>query len=208
MLHALGIKETCGELMALTVCSLEEESCMMNTSSRCPGPEPLKTFLQGKTSEDDEIKYKRWVRSEKCLLMTAVSSTTEVVEELLEKLENLKRHHYVSKVQSNYLRFLKSTLPPTEAIVIMDFAENYNFIVQDAAQSFHWNSTQATLHPVVAYTRSMKEVPFIRQRIDRLAQEVAISNTTYEPRGSSCFQTCHKTNRMLFVVVEKDSSLL
>lgn len=96
-----------------------------------------KKFLLSKTPEDDETKYKLWVHSDKCLLMTVVSSTTEVVGKLLEELENLKCHHYVSKVQSNYLRFLKSTLPPTEAIVIMDIPENYNFIVQDVAQSFH-----------------------------------------------------------------------
>ena len=32
-------------------------------------------------------------------------------------------------------------------LVIGDFAENYSFIIQDAAQSFHWNNLQATLHP-------------------------------------------------------------
>ena len=33
----------------------------------------------------------------------------------------------------------------------MDFSENYAFILQDAAQGFHWNNSQATLHPFVAY---------------------------------------------------------
>lgn len=33
----------------------------------------------------------------------------------------------------------------------MDFAENYSFVVQDAAQGFHWENVQATLHPFVAY---------------------------------------------------------
>ena len=27
----------------------------------------------------------------------------------------------------------------------------YSFILQDAAQGFHWNNLQATLHPFVAY---------------------------------------------------------
>ena len=33
----------------------------------------------------------------------------------------------------------------------MDFSENYSFILQDAAQGFHWNNSQATLHPFVVY---------------------------------------------------------
>ena len=36
-------------------------------------------------------------------------------------------------------------------MVLGDFAENYQFVVQDEIQSFHWNKTQATLHPTVIY---------------------------------------------------------
>lgn len=35
--------------------------------------------------------------------------------------------------------------------MIGDFAENYSFVLQDAAQGFHWNNSQATIHPFVAY---------------------------------------------------------
>ena len=38
--------------------------------------------------------------------------------------------------------------------IILDFAENYNFIVQDAAQGFRWNNNQATLHPLLSTTRT------------------------------------------------------
>ena len=34
---------------------------------------------------------------------------------------------------------------------MQDFSENYSFILQDAAQGFHWNNSQATIHPFVAY---------------------------------------------------------
>ena len=32
-----------------------------------------------------------------------------------------------------------------------DFSENYSFVLQDAAQGFHSNNLQATIHPFVAY---------------------------------------------------------
>jgi hypothetical protein len=44
-------------------------------------------------------------------------------------------------------------LKPGEVVVCADFSENYAFVLQDAAQGFHWNNAQATLHPFVAYFR-------------------------------------------------------
>ena len=35
--------------------------------------------------------------------------------------------------------------------MMADFSENYSFVLQDAAQGFHWNNSQATIHPFVAY---------------------------------------------------------
>ena len=31
------------------------------------------------------------------------------------------------------------------------FSENHSFVLRDRAQSFHWNSSQATIHPFVVY---------------------------------------------------------
>ena len=42
-------------------------------------------------------------------------------------------------------------LKDDECIVLLDFAETYTYVVQDAVQGFHWNNSQATLHPFVAY---------------------------------------------------------
>ncbi len=36
-------------------------------------------------------------------------------------------------------------------VVLLDFAENFSFLVQDAVQAFHWDNRQATLHPFVVY---------------------------------------------------------
>ncbi len=39
-----------------------------------------------------------------------------------------------------------------------DFFENYSFILQDAAQGFNWNNSQATIHPFVAYYHDFEAV--------------------------------------------------
>jgi hypothetical protein len=50
---------------------------------------------------------------------------------------------------------LKETiLPDTEAVILLDFSENYSFLCQDAVQRFHWETDQATFHPYVVYCHS------------------------------------------------------
>ena len=40
------------------------------------------------------------------------------------------------------------------ALILMDFAENYSFHVQDEAQGYHWTHQSCTVHPVVCYYKS------------------------------------------------------
>jgi hypothetical protein len=48
-----------------------------------------------------------------------------------------------------FLKELKCNLLSGEFVVLCDFVENYSFVLQDKAQGFHWNNTQATIHPFV-----------------------------------------------------------
>ena len=54
-------------------------------------------------------------------------------------------------MQSTFYIKCKDTLEEGEVLVIMNFTENYSFVVQDEVQSFHWNNTMVTLHSFVAY---------------------------------------------------------
>ena len=57
--------------------------------------------------------------------------------------------------QSACLSKLKERMPPDECVVLMDFSENYSFVIQEAAQGFHWDSSQTTVHPFVICFRNM-----------------------------------------------------
>jgi hypothetical protein len=50
----------------------------------------------------------------------------------------------------------KSSLQDGEVTVLGDFSENYSFISEDAAQGFHWNNQQVTIHPFVSYFKNSK----------------------------------------------------
>ena len=56
-------------------------------------------------------------------------------------IPQLSRHHYVRKAQAKYFKDLKDNLPEGDGCLVGDFAENYSFIVQDAAQGFHWENS-------------------------------------------------------------------
>ena len=45
----------------------------------------------------------------------------------------LTEHHFITKKQSEFLRVKKASLKFGEADLILDFAENHSFIIQDCA---------------------------------------------------------------------------
>ena len=42
-------------------------------------------------------------------------------------------------------------MQPGKCVLVLDFAKNYSFVVQGAAQGFHLNNSQATIRPFVLY---------------------------------------------------------
>jgi hypothetical protein len=56
-------------------------------------------------------------------------------------------HHYIAEAQAAYLTHSKENLTDDKIIIILDFAENYSFIVQDSVQGFYWDNQQASVHP-------------------------------------------------------------
>ena len=56
------------------------------------------------------------------------------------------------------MKDLKNSLQGQECIIILDFAENYSFLVQDTVQGFHCNNAQATIHPFFIYFVDQNDV--------------------------------------------------
>ena len=80
----------------------------------------------------------------------------DYIDNVAGQIDKLTTHSYISKSQANYLRN-KISLPEDEIIILVDFAENYAFVVQNEVQGFHWNKSQCTLHPAVIYYKSRKD---------------------------------------------------
>lgn len=97
----------------------------------------------------DEVTYKKWLTVDRCLMETVVKGTDDFVDEFLETLVKLKSHSFITNQQKEYYSKIKEDLIEGHVVVNCDFAENYSFVVQDEVQSFHWTTSQATLHPFI-----------------------------------------------------------
>ena len=101
----------------------------------------------------DEVEFCQWISTDRSTLETSKLSADEFIQIFHEKLQALLAHDFVAKIEMAFLRNKKEELINGEFLIIGDFAENYAFIVQDGAQSFRWNNSQATVHPFVVYYR-------------------------------------------------------
>ncbi|CAH0556044.1 unnamed protein product [Brassicogethes aeneus] len=150
-------------ILSTIVCSVDSRNCMLHRCENCPGSEALEQLMLDIFSEndletDDNIAYKQWVHKGQSTLVNMTSTIEDFVKDLSKAADQATTHHFTAKSQASYLRNLKENIPAeTEVIVLLDFAENYSFVCQDAIQGFHWDTTQATLHPFVIYFRSKNQ---------------------------------------------------
>ena len=86
-------------------------------------------------------------------MKTIVETMENFVDDLCEKIDNLTAHSFTAKEQSAFLKKQKLDLSADAAILILDFAENYQYVIQDEVQSYHWSKEYCSLHPVSIYLR-------------------------------------------------------
>ena len=86
---------------------------------------------------NEEISYKQWVSVDRTELIFQSLSISEYINLSITKLESLVPHHYIAHSQSLYLKLRKEAMEENSALILLDFAENYAFHVQDEAQGYH-----------------------------------------------------------------------
>ena len=90
-------------------------------------------------------------------MKTIVETMENFVDDLCEKIDNLTAHSFTAKEQSAFLKKQKLDLSADAAISILDFAENYQYVIQDEVQSYHWSKEYCSLHPVSIIWETVKE---------------------------------------------------
>ena len=146
--------------LAKIICNPPHPRCYLGEYDACPEIEMLKEELLTHFDEIDveQIVYKQWVSIDRSTLETFCLPVEEFADTFCKKIElfhsfQQSRHHSMHLVRTG------------EFLVTADFSEIYSFVLQDAAQGFHWNNSQATLHPFVAYyldSREIHHVSYVR----------------------------------------------
>ena len=137
--------------MEMIVCDCKSKICMVHRCDKCPGTDPLRQHLETSLKEHKQITFQQWQTTDRSKMVTQSLSVDEFIDLLVGAIDNLTSHLFIAKCQTKYLRQRKEELSDNCALVLVDFAENYSFVVQDEIQSFYWSKSHYTLHPVVVY---------------------------------------------------------
>ena len=95
--------------------------------------------------------YSQWQTTDRGSLITVTSTCEEYEDTLISAINAIAKHLSLAKCQANFLRAKKESQKANEVIVLGDFAENYQFLVKDEIQSYHWSKEYCTLHPLMVY---------------------------------------------------------
>lgn len=149
--------------MALIRCNPPNITCLSNKCDECPGKDFLRESLENHfdvndIDQNEDINYYNWVSTDRSQLDNITEAVSDFISRLVDMCFDLNLHDFIAKSQSRFFLNCREELNLDEAVVILDFAENYSFVVQDAVQGFHWNNDQATLHPFCVYYRDLDTV--------------------------------------------------
>lgn len=163
LLSAVPEKLHYNDIISKMVCSVDNRNCMLHQCDDCPGKDAAVIYLSEQfrnadMDDDDYVHYKQWLHTDRTTLVSLQLPVAEFVQVACEALDNLRPHQFIAKAQAAFLRMTKETLELNNFVILMDFAENYSFVIQDAVQGQHWNNSQATLHPFTVYYKQGKEL--------------------------------------------------
>lgn len=151
-------------LLTAICCDRYNERCLERTCDSCHEKSiPLCDFnevmpvkyqvweAKRETITDARTKKDRTVIKQKKI--TLETSARDLVQKLKNDLEILLKHERNIVHQYQSLKMLKESLSAKDAIVHMDFSENYACKYSEEIQSFHFGGSrmQLSLHTVVVY---------------------------------------------------------
>ncbi|XP_051519230.1 uncharacterized protein LOC127420748 [Myxocyprinus asiaticus] len=146
------------ELVSMIVCDPKNKACMDRACPKCYFDE-----VEFPETDHTEVSWEQWERvtstnGEKTfanVLKQTYKGTIQDLKELFnKKLEALAIHPFNWIHQTEQFRDLKQNLTESEAVLHIDFLENYACKMSTEIQAYHFGGSrkQATIHTSVLYT--------------------------------------------------------
>lgn len=89
--------------------------------------------------------------------VTKEGTVEEALHSLQSKMPSFLEHVFVKRKQAEFYEKRTAQMQPDEAVVQVDFAENYTCQHQDVIQAAHWSQQQATLFTVAIWTKDSND---------------------------------------------------
>jgi hypothetical protein len=158
MLQVQNEIDTVEALIGLAACDPDNERCMSGECGECCDLPCLRETIEEIMADkhSDNVSYKQWKTSSKsCDLLDVVSSVEEYIAALLRECKDtVKIHYFVKKRQQLAMSNMRETLAANEALILMDFAENFSFVTQREISRKYYDRDQCSLHNIIVYRKS------------------------------------------------------
>lgn len=151
------------ELICELMCDQDSFSCASGKCTYCSNSsENIKNLIPSE-SFNKEIKFQRWEKVDGFMLKTTQDNETveNVMEMFCKNLSYFKLHKYLIKSQSEFLDWTRKNQEGNEAIIIIDYSQNYTAKSQDEIQSAYFAQRQISLFTAYAYVGKSSTFPYI-----------------------------------------------
>ena len=154
-------------LVKNSVCFINDFKCLDRQCDKCSALSGASQLLYEWLMADDHVKieYIKWgrhtelVKGEDVMKMKMAAHSGprwELVKELGSYLETYPLHVKLAIVQMNAYKDCKTSLEDNEALIIVDFAENFTCKQFAEAQSAYYVRNSVTFHPMVIFLRRVQ----------------------------------------------------
>ena len=128
-----GISDVCPDfprcgsaLLKAYVCQPDSDACMLGSCDICLVPE-FSSLIEMEIDANKFVKWRRWEAVAGRPIQTETKmSFHDAVDQVNALLPEYKAHHYMKVQQSSYFRSSRENVQEGQAIIQVDFAENYS----------------------------------------------------------------------------------
>ena len=151
LVETLNWEVTEKDYASKVVCDPSSRECIMHRCTNCPRTNALSKSVEELSDTDPDFQFhcSQWQTADRASLVTVTSTCEEFKNSLISAINVITKHSFLAKCHTNFLRAKKESLKANEVIVLGDFNENYQFLVQDEIWSYNWSKEYCTLHPLV-----------------------------------------------------------
>ena len=142
--------------------------------------EKLKSLLEA--ADIENVEFTQWAFTDNDQKDSHVMSVSEFCSEFVKIMVAFKTHNFISKKQSSFTYQLKKNLPDYNALILMDFAENYSIKTQNEVQNAYFRKKQISILTIYVYMQvgdQLKEQSYVALTDDVRHAKTATVYTSY-----------------------------